>query len=47
MPFNFAITRVFAHLVRLHELPVEVMPFMSLGLAWNWLRPGEPPFQLH
>jgi hypothetical protein len=46
-PIFFAITRVFAQLIRLHELPFEIMPFMDLGLAWNWLRPGEPPFQLH
>jgi hypothetical protein len=46
-PITFAITQVFAGLVRLQELPFEVKVFMNLGLAWNWLRPGEPPFQPH
>jgi hypothetical protein len=46
-PITFGITQVFAHLIRLKELPFEVRVFMNLGLAWNWLRPGDPPFQPH
>jgi hypothetical protein len=46
-PITFVITQVFGHLVRSEELPFEVKVFMSLGQAWTWLRPGEPPFQPH
>jgi len=46
-PITFAITRTFGHLVRSQGLPFEIKVFMNLGRAWTWLRPGEPPFQLH
>jgi hypothetical protein len=46
-PITFAVTQIFAHLVRIRELPFDIRVFMNLGLAWKWLRPGEPPFQPH
>jgi hypothetical protein len=46
-PITVAITQVFVRLVRLQELPYQVRVFVNLGLAWSWLRPGEPPFQPH
>ena len=45
-PITFAVARTFGHLVRSRGLPFEVKVFMSLGPAWTWLRPDEPPFQL-
>jgi hypothetical protein len=45
-PITFAVAQMFAHLVQLH-LPLDVRVFMHLGRAWDWLRPGEPPFQPH
>jgi hypothetical protein len=45
-PIKFAVIRTLGHLVRSRGLPLEVEVFMSLGLAWSWLRPGTPPFQL-
>jgi hypothetical protein len=46
-PITFAITQAFARIVRLQELPFEIKVFMSLRSAWDWLRPGEAPFQPH
>jgi hypothetical protein len=46
-PITFAITAVFARLLRTQEFPFDIRVFMNLDLAWNWLRPGEPPFQPH
>ena len=46
-PITFAVARTFEQLVRLRGLPLEVKVFMNLRRAWSWLRPGEPPFQLH
>jgi hypothetical protein len=46
-PITFVMARMFEHLIRSEELPLEVKVFMSLNRAWTWLRPGEPPFQLH
>jgi SpoIIAA-like len=45
-PITFAIARTFGDLVRSRELPLDVKVFMSVGAAWAWLRPDEPPFQL-
>ena len=45
-PITFIVARSFEHLVRLRGLPLEVKVFMNLGRAWDWLRPGAPPFQL-
>jgi hypothetical protein len=45
-PITFVVARTFEHLVRLRGLPLEVKVFMHLGRAWDWLRPGAPPFQL-
>jgi hypothetical protein len=45
-PIAFAIARTFGDLIQSRELPLEVKVFMSLGRAWAWLRPDEPPFQL-
>jgi hypothetical protein len=46
-PITFAIARVFQHLAHLRRLQFDVRVFMDLRQAWDWLRPGEPPFQLH
>ena len=46
-PIKFAVIRTFGYLVRSRGLPLDVEVFMSLGRAWSWLRPGEPPFRLH
>jgi hypothetical protein len=45
-PINFVVASVMERLVRLHGLPFQMKVFMNLGAAWNWLRPGEPPFQV-
>ena len=45
-PITFVVARTFEQLVRLRGLPLEVKVFMNLGRAWDWLRPGAPPFQL-
>jgi hypothetical protein len=46
-PITFAVARMFAGLIGTQGLPFEVKVFMNLRRAWDWLRPGEPPFQLH
>jgi hypothetical protein len=45
-PITFAVARTFEHLVRSQGLPFEVKVFMTLGRAWDWLRPDGPPFQV-
>jgi hypothetical protein len=46
-PITFAVARIFERLVGSQGLPFEIKVFMNLKRAWDWLRPGDPPFQLH
>ena len=45
-PITFIVARMFGHLVRAQGLPFEVKVFMTLGRAWDWLRPNGPPFHV-
>jgi SpoIIAA-like len=45
-PITFIVARVFEHLIWSQDLPFEVKVFMTLGRAWDWLRPDGPPFQV-
>jgi hypothetical protein len=45
-PITFIVARMFEHLVRSQGLPFEIKVFMTLGRAWDWLRPEGPPFHV-
>ena len=45
-PITFILARIFERLIRSQGLPFEVKVFMTLGRAWDWLRPNGPPFHV-
>jgi hypothetical protein len=41
-PITFVVARIFAELIQIKGVPLDVKVFLDRDVAWTWLRPGEP-----
>src|SRR3954471_19080771 len=42
-PIMYGVAQVFAHVMQLKGVPLQVNVFLDRERAWEWLRPGLPP----
>jgi hypothetical protein len=45
-PIAFGIAKMFAHILQLKGVPLQIEVFLECEIAWAWLRPGMPTFQM-
>ena len=45
-PIAYGVAQLFGFLLQTKDMPLQVKVFLDAELAWAWLRPATPPFEM-